>query len=153
MGDSLGAGIVYHLSKNDLSNMTPMEDLNSVVDEPKKNGGNINEGLSTECNERLWTVVTLVRMMSWRAYLFLWRKVFQSRWAEFTKLCEYHITFYKIDLILHFIALFTGNDCMSAYSHMFSPCRRVHYIFCHHCFIVKVCRKKVQDRCKYFTDW
>lgn len=53
MGDSLGAGIVYHLSKDDLSNMTPMEDLNSVLDEPKKNGGNINEGLSTECNERL----------------------------------------------------------------------------------------------------
>jgi len=53
LGDSLGAGIVYHLSKDDLSNMTPMEDLNSVLDEPKKNGGNINEGLSTECNERL----------------------------------------------------------------------------------------------------
>ena len=53
MGDSLGAGIVYHLSKDDLSNMTPMEDLNSVVDESKKNGGKINEGLSTECNERL----------------------------------------------------------------------------------------------------
>lgn len=53
LGDSLGAGIVYHLSKDDLNNMTPMEDLNSVLDEPKKNGGNINEGLSTECNERL----------------------------------------------------------------------------------------------------
>ena len=67
MGDSLGAGIVYHLSKNDLSNMTPMEDLNSVVDEPKKNGGNINEGLSTECNERLWTVMTLWHSSEWRA--------------------------------------------------------------------------------------
>ena len=53
MGDSLGAGIVYHLSKEDLDTVQPLDDLNSVVEEPKRNGGNINEGLQSDCSERL----------------------------------------------------------------------------------------------------
>ena len=52
-GDSLGAGIVYHLSKEDLDTVQPLDDLNSVVEEPKRNGGNINEGLQSDCSDRL----------------------------------------------------------------------------------------------------
>ena len=55
MGDSIGAGIVYHLSKDDLESMEAEGELQKELDvlsEPSKHGGNINEGLD-ERSERL----------------------------------------------------------------------------------------------------
>merc|ERR1719333_1491505 len=53
LGDSIGAGLVYHLSKNDLANMKSVdgEAELEVISDLKKNGGNHNEGL--EFNERM----------------------------------------------------------------------------------------------------
>ena len=40
LGDSIGAGIVDHLSKDDLQAMEDEESKTDVLDEPKQNGGN-----------------------------------------------------------------------------------------------------------------
>ena len=40
LGDSIGAGIVDHLSKDDLQAMGDEESKTDVLDEPKQNGGN-----------------------------------------------------------------------------------------------------------------
>ena len=40
LGDSIGAGIVDHLSKDDLQAMEDEERNTDVLDEPKQNGGN-----------------------------------------------------------------------------------------------------------------
>ena len=40
LGDSIGAGIVDHLSKDDLQAMEDEESKADVLDEPKQNGGN-----------------------------------------------------------------------------------------------------------------
>ena len=58
LGDSLGAGIVYHLSKNDLEEMGDVENMADTRDEPKQSGGNVNMALQMiqegdVCNERL----------------------------------------------------------------------------------------------------
>ena len=55
MGDSIGAGIVYHLSKDDLESMDTDGDLGKELDvlsETSKHGGKINEGLD-ELSEKL----------------------------------------------------------------------------------------------------
>ena len=58
LGDSLGAGIVYHLSKDDLEEMGDVENMADTRDEPKQSGGNVNMALQMiqegdVCNERL----------------------------------------------------------------------------------------------------
>ena len=40
LGDSIGAGIVNHLSNDDLESMNDEERKTDVLDEPKQNGGN-----------------------------------------------------------------------------------------------------------------
>ena len=40
LGDSIGAGIVDYLSKDDLQAMEDEESKTDVLDEPKQNGGN-----------------------------------------------------------------------------------------------------------------
>ena len=40
LGDSIGAGIVDLLSKDDLESMNDEERKTDVLDEPKQNGGN-----------------------------------------------------------------------------------------------------------------
>ena len=58
LGDSLGAGIVYHLSKDDLEEMGDVENMADIRAEPKQNGGNVNMALQMiqegdVCNEKL----------------------------------------------------------------------------------------------------
>ena len=58
LGDSLGAGLVYHLSKDDLEEMGDVENMADTRDEPKQSGGNVNMALQMiqegdVCNERL----------------------------------------------------------------------------------------------------
>ena len=58
LGDSLGAGIVYHLSKDDLEEMGDVENMADTRDEPKQSGGNVNMALQMiqegdVCNERM----------------------------------------------------------------------------------------------------
>ena len=53
MGDSIGAGIVYHLSRNDLSASEEVTDKErEIINESTKNGGHINIALE-ETSEKL----------------------------------------------------------------------------------------------------
>ena len=52
MGDSIGAGIVYHLSKNDLNACDEVTDKElEIINESAKNGGHVN--IALEASEKL----------------------------------------------------------------------------------------------------